>query len=116
MSFCFNTAVAWQQAGLYVSKAHMFCECVLLWSGLLPGTMWMSRSCAQWALPLSGHSCLKIWPHFSLVAALEKMGPVPLLGNTIVRRGRGLGELALSVRVQECWPFYYSAVRYCHGE
>lgn len=41
----------------------------------------MSRGYAELSLPLTG--TLKRWPHFSLEAALERIGPVPFLGSTV---------------------------------
>ena len=57
----------------------------------LPGTMWMSRSYAELAPPLTGCSALRSRPHLSPAAALRRHGPVPLPDSTV--------ELALEVEV-----------------
>lgn len=59
------------------------------WSEQPPGTMWMSRSCGELALPLTNYSALESWPHLSPSATLWRGAPTSQLGSRI--------ELALVV-------------------
>lgn len=73
-------------------------------SGQPPGTMWMSRGCAQLPLPLTGFSALESKSYLSQVIALGIVGPVPSPGSTMeLSFGRGMGEMS---RGHECRRAY----------
>lgn len=69
-----------QQVPELISKVHITTK-AQPWSGMPPGTMLMSKGCAEMDLSLTGLVFLENWSHPWLAAALGRVGPTPHLGS-----------------------------------
>ena len=58
-----------QQVPELISKVHITTK-AQPWSGMPPGTMLMSKGCAELAVPLTEWGALESWTHLSLLEAL----------------------------------------------